>query len=272
MNAHAIRVEGRGVDIAYDGRRVVSGLDIAVPAGRITALVGPNGSGKSTIIRALARLAVPSRGEVFLDGRAIRHLSGRELARRMSLMPQSPFSPDGLTVRELVGYGRFPHRRLMGGASARDVAAVDRAIAMTGLAELADRPVDHLSGGQRQRAWIAMAVAQETETMFLDEPTTFLDMAHQAEVLNLLRRLNRREGRTIVMVLHDLNHAARYADHILALREGRIVSAGHPADIITAGLLREVFGVTARIFTDPATGRPWCIPDAAWTDDGDCRQ
>ncbi|MBS7813627.1 ABC transporter ATP-binding protein [Roseococcus pinisoli] len=260
MGNAPIALEGRALDIAYAGRRVIEGLSVAVPAGGITALIGPNGSGKSTLLRVLARLMRPEGGEVLLDGQAIHRLPTRQVARRIGLLPQGPLAPDGLSVRDLVGYGRFPHQGLLGGVSAEDREAIDRAIALTGLRELQETAVDRLSGGQRQRAWIAMAIAQRTETLLLDEPTTFLDLAHQMEVMNLLERLNREEGRSIVMVLHDINQAARHAGHMVALRDGRILMEGAPEAVVTAGMLRAVFGIEAEIMTDPATGRPWCLP------------
>jgi iron complex transport system ATP-binding protein len=255
-----------GLTLAYDAGLVIAGMDLVIPAGRITALVGPNGCGKSTLLRGLARLLKPRGGSVYLDGALIWRTPTKELARKLGILPQGPVAPEGLTVAELVAQGRYPHQSWLRQWSAEDRSVTRRALAITGTAELADRPVETLSGGQRQRAWIAMALAQETQTLLLDEPTTFLDMAHQLEVLHLLERLNREEGRTIVMVLHDLNHAARHAHHVVAISEGRAHVAGAPREVITPQVLREVFGVEAHIVPDPATGAPLCIPYGLRTD------
>lgn len=246
--------------LGYDGASIIDGLDVRIPAGQITALVGPNGCGKSTLLRGLARLLKPRSGTVYLDGTAILHLPTKELAKQLGILPQSPVAPEGLTVRELVAQGRYPHQRWFQQWSIEDERMTLRALEITGMAELADRPVDALSGGQRQRAWIAMILAQNTNILLLDEPTTFLDMAHQIEVLHLLHDLNRQEGRTIIMVVHDLNHAARFADHIIAMTAGRILMAGTPRDVVTPAMLQEVFGVEADIIHDPRTGVPLCIP------------
>ncbi|OAN36330.1 ABC transporter [Chloroflexus islandicus] len=245
--------------LAYDHSVIINSMDIAIPAGQITALVGPNGCGKSTLLRGLARLLRPRHGVALLDGRSIHHLPTRELAKRLGILPQSPVAPEGLTVRELVAQGRYPHQSWFQQWSTDDETAVQRALELTGMVELAERPVDALSGGQRQRAWIAMTLAQATPVILLDEPTTFLDLAHQVEVLQLLERLNRAEGRTIVMVVHDLNHATRYAHHLIALKAGAVVAAGPPAAIVTPELLRMVFGVEAAVVPDPRTGAPLCI-------------
>lgn len=245
--------------LAYDQATIIKALDVSIPSGQITALVGPNGCGKSTLLRGLARLLPPRAGAAFLDGKAIQRIPTRELARQLGILPQNPLAPEGLTVRELVAQGRFPHQSWLRQWSAADEAAVNRALALTGTAALAERPIDALSGGQRQRAWIAMTLAQETSCILLDEPTTFLDLAHQIEVLQLLERLNREEGRTIVMVVHDLNHATRYAHHVVALRDGTVVAAGPPAEIVTPALLRAVFGVEGAVVPDPRSGLPLCI-------------
>lgn len=245
--------------LAYDQATIIRGLSVTIPSGQITALVGPNGCGKSTLLRGLARLLAPRGGAAFLDGRAVHQLPTRELARRLGILPQSPVAPEGLTVRELVAQGRYPHQTWLQQWGGADEAAVLRALELTGMAQLAERPVDALSGGQRQRAWIAMTLAQETATILLDEPTTFLDLAHQIEVLQLLERLNREEGRTIVMVVHDLNHATRHASHLIALRGGALVAAGPPATVVTPQLLRELFGVEAEVLPDPRTGVPLCV-------------
>lgn len=245
--------------LAYDQAVIISGMDVSIPSGQITALVGPNGCGKSTLLRGLARLLAPKGGTAFLDGKAIHQMPTRELARQLGILPQSPVAPEGLTVRELVAQGRYPHQSWLQQWASDDEAAVMKALTLTGMAELADRPVDALSGGQRQRAWIAMTLAQETPVILLDEPTTFLDLSHQIEVLQLLERLNRGEGRTIVMVVHDLNHATRHATHLIALKAGAVVAAGAPAEVVTPDLLRIVFGVEGAVVPDPRSGVPLCI-------------
>jgi len=246
--------------LAYDQAVIIDRLDLQVPSGQITALVGPNGCGKSTLLRGLARLLAPRGGAAFLDGKAIHRLPTRELAKQLGILPQSPVAPEGLTVRELVAQGRYPHQSWLQQWAGEDEAAVNAALELTGMTDMAERPVDALSGGQRQRAWIAMTLAQETPIILLDEPTTFLDLAHQIEVLHLLERLNREQGRTIVMVVHDLNHATRHSQHLIALRAGLVVAAGAPAAVVTPTLLREVFGVEADIVPDPRTGVPLCVP------------
>ncbi|MEU5025176.1 ABC transporter ATP-binding protein [Streptomyces milbemycinicus] len=249
-----------GLRLAYDNRLVVDGLDLAVPPGRITAIVGANACGKSTLLRALARLLAPRGGAVHLDGRELHSIPTRELARRIGILPQSPAAPDGLTVIDLVGRGRSPHQTWWRQWSGADEQAVQRALAATGMTELADRPLDELSGGQRQRAWIAMAVAQDTAVLLLDEPTTYLDLAHQIDVLDLVTDLNRRESRTVVMVLHDLNQACRYADHVVAMKAGRIAAEGAPAEVITAETVEDVFGLSCQVTSDPVSGTPMVIP------------
>jgi iron complex transport system ATP-binding protein len=246
--------------LAYDENTIIDKLTVSIPRGQITALVGPNGSGKSTLLRGLARLLKPRAGVVLLDGKSILALPTRELAKQLGILPQAPVAPEGLTVRELVAQGRYPHQSWFQQWRTEDEGAVNRALIITGMAELAERPVDALSGGQRQRAWIAMTLAQETEFLLLDEPTTFLDLSHQLEVLHLLERLNQEEKRTVVMVVHDLNHASRHAHHIIALREGQIAATGSPAEVIHAEMLRSVFRVEADIVLDPRTGAPLCIP------------
>lgn len=254
------KIRTQDITLGYEETVVIKGLSTSVPVGEITSVVGPNGCGKSTLLRSLARLMKPKSGAVYLDGDAIANLPTREVARRLGILPQSPEAPEGLTVRELAAQGRYPHQSWLRQWSKADERAVENALETTSMLELADRPLDTLSGGQRQRAWISMALSQETETLLLDEPTTFLDMAHQLEVLQLLDRLNRHEGRTILMVLHDLNNAARYSHHMIALSGGEVFAAGPPEDVVTEGLLREVFSVEAEIVPDPRTGTPLCIP------------
>ncbi|AWL85392.1 cobalamin ABC transporter ATPase [Streptomyces sp. TSRI0445] len=253
-------LRAEGLHLGYDDRAVVSGLDLAVPPGRITAIVGANACGKSTLLRALARLLAPRDGAVSLDGRALHSIPTRELAQRLGILPQSPVAPDGLTVIDLVNRGRSPHQTWWRQWTKADEQAVHDALAATGTTDLADRAVDELSGGQRQRAWIAMAVAQGTPVLLLDEPTTYLDLAHQIDVLDLVVDLNRREGRTIVMVLHDLNQACRYADHVIAMKKGDIVAEGAPADVITAETVEDVFGLRCQVTTDPVSRTPLVIP------------
>ncbi|MGW6022534.1 ABC transporter ATP-binding protein [Streptomyces sp. NPDC055099] len=255
-----VDLRAEGLRLAYGNRLVVDGLDLSVPPGRVTAIVGANACGKSTLLRALARLLAPREGSVHLDGRALHSIPSRELAQRLGILPQSPVAPEGLTVVDLVNRGRSPHQTWWRQWSRSDERAVHEALAATGMTDLADRPVDELSGGQRQRAWIAMAVAQGTPVLLLDEPTTYLDLAHQIDVLDLITDLNRREHRTVVMVLHDLNQACRYADHVVAMKEGRIAAEGPPAEVITADLVRDVFSLRCRITPDPVSGTPLVIP------------
>ncbi|NIK70421.1 MULTISPECIES: ABC transporter ATP-binding protein [unclassified Paenibacillus] len=257
-----IRLATSNLDIAYDDRLIVQNLNIAIPQGKITALVGSNGSGKSTILKTMARLMHPSAGSVLLDGRSIHKQSTKEVAKQLAILPQNPTAPDGLTVAELVSYGRFPYQKGFGSLTKEDRGIIQWAIEATGMGEFTDRPVDQLSGGQRQRAWIAMALAQETDILFLDEPTTFLDMAHQLEVLHLLQKLNEMNNRTVVMVVHDLNHASRYAHHMVAIKKGTVVGEGTPAEVMTPDILREVFNIEADIVPDPRTGVPLCLPHA----------
>jgi iron complex transport system ATP-binding protein len=276
-----------GLSLAYDGRTVVEGLDLAVPSGAVTAVVGPNGCGKSTVLRGLARLLKPSAGTVTIadlpdrprgSGHANGHggadagspggaarrdvwsLKPKEYARRVALLPQTPPVPEGITVVDLVGRGRHPHHTLVKRWSAADDEAVARAMRATDTLGLADRHVEELSGGQRQRVWIALTLAQDTDVILLDEPTTYLDVAHQVDVLDLLLELNRRSGTTIVMVLHDLNLAARYADHVVALRGGALVAQGRPVDVVDAAFVRDVFGLESAVVTDPLSGTPLVVP------------
>lgn len=254
------RLNTEELSIGYAEATIVKGLNLSIPTGKITALVGANGSGKSTILKTMARIMKPKSGSVMLDGKSIHNFSTKEVARQLAILPQNPTAPDGLTVSELVSYGRFPHQKGFGIMTAEDRNIISNAITVTGMEPFHDRPIDRLSGGQRQRAWIAMALAQETDILFLDEPTTFLDMAHQLEVLQLLQKLNEEEGRTIIMVVHDLNHATRYAQHMVAIKSGTVVSEGSPTEVMTPDVLREVFGIEADIVPDPRTGVPLCLP------------
>ncbi|MBM7493670.1 iron complex transport system ATP-binding protein [Micromonospora luteifusca] len=250
----------RDLVAGYDERTVLDGLDLDLPTDAFTVIVGPNACGKSTLLRTMARLLTPRRGTVLLDGTSIRDLPTREVARRLGVLPQSPLVPEGVTVADLVGRGRQPYQRWWRQWSSEDGTAVDQAMALADVTDLADRPVDSLSGGQRQRVWIAMTLAQDTDALLLDEPTTFLDLAHQVEVLDLLHRLRVERGRTVVAVLHDLNQAARYADHLVAMRDGAVVAAGPPREILTADLVRDVFGLACVVVPCPVTGAPLVVP------------
>lgn len=254
------RLQADGVRLAYDDAVVIDDLDLQVPDGQITVIVGPNACGKSTLLRSLARLLKPSAGRVLLDGDLIHSMPTKEVARRLGLLPQSPIAPEGILVVDLVARGRTPHQKLFQQWSESDERAVRAALTATDTLELADRAVDELSGGQRQRVWIAMALAQETELLLLDEPTTFLDITHQIDVLDLVRDLNEHEGRTVVVVLHDLNLACRYAHHIVMMREGDIVASGPPAQVITADSVRDVFGLWSVVIDDPISATPLVIP------------
>ncbi|MBB2943919.1 iron complex transport system ATP-binding protein [Actinoplanes lutulentus] len=254
------RLRGSDLTLSYGDVEVTKNLDISVTDGRITAIIGPNGCGKSTVLRALGRLLRPGGGEVLLDGVRIDKMPTRDVARILGVLPQSPSAPDGLTVADLVMRGRHPHQTWFRQWSSDDEELVADALSWTGMLEFASRPVDALSGGQRQRAWISMALAQGTDLLLLDEPTTFLDLAHQIDVLDLIRRLHREKQRTVVMVLHDLSLAARYADVLVAMKDGRIVATGTPEEVLTPELLDEVFDLKAMVVPDPATGTPLVIP------------
>ncbi|MEU1901082.1 ABC transporter ATP-binding protein [Nocardiopsis dassonvillei] len=256
--AHSLLVED--LTLGYKDRVVIESLDLTIPPGRITAIVGANACGKSTLLRSMSRLLAPRVGHVLLDGKEVHRLPSKELARTLGLLPQSPIAPEGITVSDLVGRGRHPHQRMLSRWSREDDEAVAEALEATRTVDLADRPVDELSGGQRQRVWIAMALAQRTDLLLLDEPTTFLDVSHQVEVLDLLTDLNRSLGTTIVLVLHDLNLAARYADHLIALADGRLHAAGAPEEVLTPETVHAVFGLRSEVITDPTSGRPLMLP------------
>ncbi|GAA4832749.1 ABC transporter ATP-binding protein [Luteimicrobium xylanilyticum] len=257
--AAAPALRARGLTAGYEGRIVLEKLDLDVEAGRITTVLGPNGCGKSTLLRTLGRLVRPREGTVELLGRPLPALRPRELARRLALLPQSPVAPEGMTVGDLAERGRQPHRPWYRPWSPEDAAIATEAMTSTGVADLASRPLDELSGGQRQRAWIAMTLAQQPDVLLLDEPTTHLDLAHAVDVLDLVVRL-RSQGITVVTVLHDLSLAARYSDTVVVLQDGRVRAQGPPADVLDAGLLREVFGLDARVYPDPVDGRPTVVP------------
>lgn len=254
-------LEARGLRVGYArGPDVLSDVDLEIEEGSITALVGPNGSGKSTLLHAVARVLRPRSGTVRLHGRRLTDLGSREIARRLALLPQNATIPAGITVRELVAQGRHPRAGVLGVLRAQDDEAIDAALLVTGMGELASARADRLSGGQRQRAWIAVALAQQTGLLLLDEPTTFLDVGHQAALMRLIEGLRREEGKTVVMVLHDLNQAARHADRLVVLADGRIVADGPPVDVLRPDLLEEVFGLEAVVLPDPVSGRPMFVP------------
>ncbi|MEV7283143.1 ABC transporter ATP-binding protein [Streptomyces sp. NPDC093252] len=253
-------LQARQLSLGYGEREIISGLDVTLPPGRITVVVGPNACGKSTLLRAMARLLPPLAGAVLLDGRDIRHTPTKQVAATLGVLPQSPVAPDGVVVADLVGRGRYPHQGWFRRWTTADDEAVAAAMLATGVLDLAARSVDELSGGQRQRVWIAMALAQETGVLLLDEPTTYLDITHQLEVLDLLTDLNRDRGVTLALVLHDLNLACRYADHLIAMKDGRIVAAGPPGDIVTESLVQEVFGLRSTVIPDPASATPMVVP------------
>jgi iron complex transport system ATP-binding protein len=253
------RLRAEGLTLGYDQRVVAEGLDVVIPDGSFTVIVGPNACGKSTLLKALARLLKPKAGTVFLDGAPISGYGAKQVAHRLGMLPQNPIAPNGITVGDLVARGRYAHQTLLRQWSREDEAIVGEALRLTETHELSGRFVAELSGGQRQRVWLAMVLAQQTPIMLLDEPTTFLDIAHQVEVLDLCADLHE-TGRTLVAVLHDLNLACRYADHLIAMRAGRIVAEGHPSTVVTADLVQQVFGLQCRVITDPETGTPLVIP------------
>lgn len=256
------RLTAENVTLGYEQRVIAENLSVEIPDNSFTVIVGPNACGKSTLLRALSRMLKPARGRVLLDGQAIGSMPAKKVAKTLGLLPQSSIAPDGITVGDLVSRGRYPHQGLLRQWSAEDERIVDESMASTGVAELADRAVDELSGGQRQRVWIAMALAQQTPLLLLDEPTTYLDIQHQIDVLDLCAELHENQGRTLVAVLHDLNHAARYATHLIAMRDGKVVAEGPPAEVVTAELVERVFGLRCQVIDDPQTGTPLVIPAA----------
>ncbi|MBF6338913.1 ABC transporter ATP-binding protein [Nocardia abscessus] len=257
------RLGAEGVTLGYGDRVVVDGLSLTIAPGVVTTVIGPNGCGKSTLLRSLGRLLRPREGRVLLDGKAISTMKTKDVARIVGMLPQSPVAPEGLTVADLVTRGRHPHQSWFRQWSGTDESEVTTALAQTGIADLADRALDELSGGQRQRAWISMALAQGTDILLLDEPTTYLDLAHSIEVLDLVDRLHADLGRTVVMVLHDLNLAIRYSDQLVVMRDGRVVAAGAPEEVMSVELLREVFDLDATVLEDPVSGRPMIVPIGA---------
>ncbi len=254
------RLKAEHVVSGYDQKVIVNDVSITIPENKISVIIGANACGKSTLLKTLARLIKPMSGDIILGDNPLHTIKPKTLARHLGLLPQSPIVPEGITVGDLVARGRFPYQSFFKGLSQKDYAAVEEALEIMGITELADRCVDELSGGQRQRVWIAMALAQDTDILLLDEPTTYLDITYQVEILDLLTDLNRRRGTTIVMVLHDINLTARYADYIFALREGQLVKEGTPDDVISEDLIRNVFGLTCSVIKDPVSGSPFIVP------------
>ncbi|UOE77590.1 ABC transporter ATP-binding protein [Parageobacillus thermoglucosidasius] len=255
---HLFKVEQ--VVAGYDHKTVIQDVSLVVPSGKISVMIGANGCGKSTLLKTMARLIKPSSGQIILDGKPISQFPPKQLARILGLLPQSPVIPEGITVADLVGRGRFPHQSWLSGWTKKDYEAVAEAMEFMNIIEFANHPIDELSGGQRQRVWIAMALAQQPDILLLDEPTTFLDITYQIEILDLLTDLNRKHGTTIVMVLHDINLSARYADYIFALHKGRLVAEGEPSKVITSTLIKEIFGLDCTVIEDPLSGSPMVVP------------
>lgn len=263
MNAEPLQpapLRAEHLTLGYDKKIVANDLSVSIPHGELTVIIGPNACGKSTLLRTLSRLMQPQAGAVWLNGKQISEYATKEVARQLGLLPQSSTAPGDITVFDLVARGRYPHQRLFSRWSEEDQQAVDQAMRSTGVFELAEQPVDTLSGGQRQRVWIAMVLAQQTPLLLLDEPTTWLDITHQIDLLELMRQLNRENGHTLVVVLHDLNHACRYATHLIAMRDGKVVAEGAPKDIVTAELIEEVYGLRCMIIDDPVSHTPLVIP------------
>lgn len=249
----------KNLNISYGNVDIVKDLNLNIPKGKITTIIGANGCGKSTILKTIGRVITPKSGNIYINGKDLYKENPREIAKNMAILPQSPQAPSGLTVEELIAYGRFPHQKGFGKANDKDKDIVNWALEITGIEEFKDRNIDDLSGGQRQRAWIAMALAQETDILLLDEPTTYLDLAHQLEILKLLEDLNKKQGRTIVMVIHELNNAARFADHMIGIKKGRVVCEGSADEVMTKENLKEIFNIDAEIVKDPRTKKPVCI-------------
>ncbi|PRY83703.1 ABC transporter ATP-binding protein [Alkalibacterium olivapovliticus] len=253
------RITTKDLSIGYGKHLIVDGLELTIPDSKITCIIGPNGCGKSTILKTIARLLKPSKGAVLLDGKTIHHQSTKSIAQKIAILAQSPHTPEEMTVKDLVSYGRSPYQKGFGQLTNKDWEMIHWALEETNLLEFADRFVHSLSGGQRQRVWIAMALAQDTDILLLDEPTTYLDLAHQLDVLQVLEKLNKKQNKTIVMVLHDLNHASRFSDYLISIRDGKIVKAGEPAEVMTNQVLRDVFDIDAQIVEDPYTKKPACL-------------
>lgn len=260
MNEKQHIFEAKYLVTGYDKKIIIDGINITIPSNKISVIIGANACGKSTLLKTLARLIKPKSGEVIIDGKKITSMPSKELAKVLGLLPQSPVVPEGITVSDLVSRGRFPYQTLLKGMDQTDFDAVEEALEIMGITEFANRSVDELSGGQRQRVWIAMALAQQTDILLLDEPTTYLDITYQVEILDLLTDLNRKRGTTIVMVLHDINLSARYADYIFALRKGRLVDQGTPSEVITSELIDKVFGLDCTVIKDPVSSSPFIVP------------
>jgi len=255
-----MRLQAQGVELAYDRTVIAKDLTLTIPDGKVSVLIGPNGSGKSTALRALARLLPPAKGSVVLDGKSIQDTPTKEVARLLAILPQVLVTPESISVEDLVWFGRHPHRTSLKVPSEADKEAVEWALKVTSTAELRHQHVDQLSGGQRQRVWIALCLAQGTDLILLDEPTTYLDVAYQLEVLDLLHQLNQEQGKTVAMVLHDFNMAAEYADHVFVMKSGSLVTQGPPEDVFTCDIIRDVFGVESKVVPHPVSGKPMCIP------------
>ena len=254
----------------YDNKTIIHGVSLIIPSNKISVIIGANACGKSTLLKTLSRLIKPTSGKITLDGRPISKIPSKQLARVLGLLPQSPIVPEGISVADLVGRGRFPHQSLLSGWTKKDYDAVAEAMSIMDITELANNDIDELSGGQRQRVWIAMALAQQTDILFLDEPTTFLDITYQVEILDLLTDLNRKHGTTIVMVLHDINLSARYADYIFALRKGKLIVEGEPSKVITNTLVKDIFGLDCIVIKDPVSGSPFAIPKGRYHVNNEC--
>lgn len=252
-------IQVEDVQVGYGDALIIDSLNLTIPKGKITTVIGPNGCGKSTLIKTIARILKANSGAIYLDGKAISQTSTKDIARKMAILPQSAEAPAGLTVRELITYGRFPYQSKFGKQKREDLDVIDWALESTGLTDLEARPVEALSGGQRQRVWIAMALAQDTEVVILDEPTTYLDMAHQLDILQLLNKLNKEQNKTIVMVLHDLNHASRFSHNLIAMRDGKVLQQGTPHEVMTAPNLQDVFQIQAMLTVCPFSQNPICL-------------
>jgi len=253
----AIRIEN--LSVAYEERTIIENMNLTLPKGKINIIIGGNGCGKSTLLKTIARINKPKQGDIFINQKNIKQIKEKDIAKEVAFLPQGPSCPNGLTVRELVAFGRFPHQKMMGGLTRQDKEVIDWAISETGLSEFADREVDCLSGGQRQRAWIAMTLAQETDIIMLDEPTTYLDLSYQLEVLEILERLNKEKHITVVIVLHEINNAFRFADHIVGLKQGQIICEGKPIDVITKETLKTIYGIEADLKKSETGDYPICI-------------
>ena len=258
MTQHTLQT--KNLHAGYEQKLILNDVNISIPQNKISIIIGANGCGKSTLLKTMARLIKPARGEVVLDGKSIHQMPPKQLAKTLGLLPQSPVVPEGISVADLVGRGRFPHQTLFGSWSKKDYEAVAEALEMMNITEFADRNIDELSGGQRQRVWIAMALAQQTDILFLDEPTTYLDITYQVEILDLLTDLNKKYGTTIVMVLHDINLSARYADYLFTMKEGQLIAEGAPEDIVTSELIKETFNLECAVITDPVSHTPLILP------------